>query len=137
MCVHACVCACVCVCVCVCACVCVYTCVCVYVCVCVCTCACTCVCVPLNCTSLSRAYNLELLCGLLKETNAGLEQKLGGGKAAREWDRMLAKAKYYFSCTVYIVHVYVVQVIQCTCTCTCTCIRTCMWYMYITYCTNV
>ena len=36
-----------------------------------------------------------LLCGLLKETTAGLEQRLGGSvKAVREWDRMLAKARY-------------------------------------------
>ena len=35
-----------------------------------------------------------LLCGLLKETTGGLEQRLGGAvKAVREWERMLAKAR--------------------------------------------
>ena len=62
-----------------------------------------------------------LLCGLLKETTAGLEQKLGGsGKAVREWDRMLAKARYMYvhTCTV-LVHIIASEQggVECACAC--------------------
>ena len=52
-------------------------------------------------------WSLELLCGLLKETSAGLEQRLGGGKAAREWERMFTKARYTCIYMYRDVHVYI------------------------------
>ena len=42
---------------------------------------------------MCASHTAELLCGLLKESSAGLERRLGGGKAAREWDRMASKAR--------------------------------------------
>ena len=55
-------------------------------------------------------YNVcpGLLCGLLKETTAGLEQRLqegGGVKAVREWDRMLSKARYTLHTFIHHIHV--------------------------------
>ena len=50
----------------------------------------------------------ELLCGLLKETSAGLEQRLGGGKATREWDRMFTKARYMYICTYTVQYIVMI-----------------------------
>ena len=57
------------------------------------------------CKLVCSGLYLELLCGLLKETSAGLEQRLGGGKAAREWDRMFTKARYTYM-YIHVIHLY-------------------------------